>query len=67
MKVEVEPDRCIASGQCVLLSETVFDQGDEDGIVLLRREDVPPSEEDAVRSAERICPAQAIRVSGITG
>ncbi|MFI6347138.1 ferredoxin [Streptomyces sp. NPDC050560] len=64
LKVEVEPDKCIASGQCVLLADSVFDQSDDDGIVVLRRSDVPEGEEDAVRSAERICPARAIRVAG---
>jgi ferredoxin len=64
MFVEVEADKCIASGQCVLLADSVFDQNDEDGIVMLRRSDVPPADEDAVRSAERICPARAIRVAG---
>jgi ferredoxin len=64
MKVEVAADKCIASGQCVLLADSVFDQDDEDGIVVLRRTDVPPSDEQAVLSAERICPARAIRVAG---
>ena len=64
MKVEVEADKCIASGQCVLLSDAVFDQNDDDGIVLLRTSEVPASEQDAVREAVRICPARAIQVAG---
>ncbi|MGP4014895.1 ferredoxin [Saccharopolyspora sp. 5N708] len=67
MKVEVEADKCIASGQCVLLSDAVFDQDDEDGTVVLRTSEVPSSEENAVRDAERICPARAIRVAGSGG
>ncbi|MEW2502867.1 ferredoxin [Amycolatopsis sp. CA-161197] len=67
MKVEVEADKCIASGQCVLLSDAVFDQREDDGIVVLRVTDVPSSEEDAVRSAERICPARAIRLAASGG
>jgi ferredoxin len=35
MKVTVDQDKCIASGQCVLTAPDVFDQRDEDGIVFL--------------------------------
>jgi ferredoxin len=35
MKVAVEQDRCVGSGQCVLLAPDVFDQRDEDGSVVL--------------------------------
>lgn len=63
MKVEVDADKCIASGQCVLIADAVFDQSDEDGIVVLRTDEVPPGEEASVRSAEQICPARAIRMA----
>ena len=36
MKITVEPDKCVASGQCVVAAEQVFDQ-DDDGIVRRRR------------------------------
>ena len=66
MKVEIEPAKCIASGQCVLIAESVFDQNDEDGIVTLHSdalvEDVSDTDAEAVRSAARICPARAIQV-----
>lgn len=66
MKVEIEPDKCIASGQCVLIAETVFDQNEDDGIVVLHSgattEDVADTDAEAVRSAARICPARAIHV-----
>jgi ferredoxin len=61
VRVEVESEKCIASGQCVLIAESVFDQGEEDGIVVLRTEDVPAGDEDAARNAARICPSRAIR------
>ena len=61
MRVEIEPEKCIASGQCVLIAESVFDQDEDDGIVILKTEDVPPGEEEATRNAARICPARAIR------
>ncbi|MEV4108457.1 ferredoxin [Nonomuraea sp. NPDC049695] len=33
MKIIIEQDKCVASGQCVLAADDVFDQRDEDGIV----------------------------------
>jgi ferredoxin len=32
MKVFVDQDTCVASGQCVLTAADVFDQRDEDGL-----------------------------------
>ncbi|HEX3786712.1 MAG TPA: ferredoxin [Pseudonocardiaceae bacterium] len=60
MRVSVDEDRCVGSGQCVLASAEVFDQRDEDGIVVLLDDD-PPAEHDAdVRHAAAVCPALAI-------
>ena len=61
MRVEVEPEKCISSGQCVLIAESVFDQDEDDGIVILRTAEVPPEDEEATRDAARICPGRAIR------
>jgi hypothetical protein len=35
MRITVDQNKCIASGQCVLSAAGVFDQRDEDGIVVL--------------------------------
>jgi ferredoxin len=35
MRVIVDQDKCVGSGQCVLAAAGVFDQRDEDGIVVL--------------------------------
>ncbi|MER6993017.1 ferredoxin [Saccharopolyspora hirsuta] len=62
MKVTVDQDRCVGSGQCVLTAEAVFDQRDEDGIVVLLNA-TPPAELAAeVRHAAEMCPAAAITV-----
>jgi ferredoxin len=62
MKVIVDQDRCVASGQCVMVAADVFDQRDEDGIVVLLN-DTPPDELAAdVRQAATICPALAIQI-----
>ncbi|MGW0998311.1 ferredoxin [Streptomyces sp. NPDC002520] len=62
MKVIVDQNKCVASGQCVLSAPDVFDQREEDGIVVLRVETVPEGLADDVRQAAALCPAQAIWV-----
>lgn len=60
MKVSVDQDKCVASGQCVLAAGEVFDQRDEDGIALLLTDEPPDEMSDDVRQAAAVCPARAI-------
>lgn len=62
MKVIVDQDRCIASGQCVMTADDVFDQREEDGVVRLLIAEPPAARADAVREAATLCPAQAITI-----
>ncbi|MCC5480538.1 ferredoxin [Streptomyces barringtoniae] len=62
MKVIVDQNKCVASGQCVLSAPDVFDQREEDGIVVLLTEKPPDGLADDVRQAAALCPAQAIWV-----
>jgi ferredoxin len=63
MIVHVEQDKCVSAGQCVVAAPRVFDQRDEDGVVVLLTA-TPPAEAAAdVEFAVESCPAQAIRVS----
>jgi ferredoxin len=62
MKVIVDQDKCVSSGQCVLNATDVFDQRDDDGVVLLLN-DSPTSDQAAnVRNAAAACPALAIDI-----
>ncbi|GAA1962642.1 ferredoxin [Kitasatospora viridis] len=63
MKIEVEEGKCCGAGQCALLAPEVFDQRDEDGIVVLLTAEPPPELHTAVREAAAVCPAAAIRVA----
>jgi ferredoxin len=63
VKITVETDKCVSSGQCVLLAPETFDQNEEDGTVVLLAEEPPAGERDAVRQAELTCPAAAIRLA----
>ncbi|MEV4167546.1 ferredoxin [Nonomuraea dietziae] len=51
----------MAAGQCVLPAPDVFDQREEDGVVMLRDPTPHPGLHDAVRDAVALCPAAAIR------
>ena len=62
MKVIVDQDKCISSGQCVLNAGEVFDQRDEDGVVILLDENPPAEEAENVRRAVAACPAQVITI-----
>ncbi|BBC38410.1 Ferredoxin [Streptomyces graminofaciens] len=62
MKVELDEPKCVASGQCVMVSPEVFDQRDEDGIAFLIEEHPADDLLDGVHEAIAVCPAAAIRL-----
>ncbi|MEU3186008.1 ferredoxin [Streptomyces sp. NPDC006923] len=62
MKVSLDQDRCVASGQCVVAAPEVFDQRDEDGVAVLLDAAPPAGDADDVRHAAAVCPALAIRL-----
>jgi ferredoxin len=61
MRVIVDPDMCVASGQCVLAVDAVFDQSD-DGTAFVLDENPPAELHDDVRLAASLCPARAISI-----
>lgn len=62
MRVEVDVPKCVASGQCVMIAPDVFDQREEDGIVVLLDERPASALHADVRESAVVCPAAAIRV-----
>ncbi|PKW16931.1 ferredoxin [Saccharopolyspora spinosa] len=62
MKVTIDQDKCVASGQCVMAAAEVFDQRDEDGTVVLLNANPPVELAADVRQAAVLCPALAITV-----
>ncbi|MBB6349796.1 ferredoxin [Nonomuraea muscovyensis] len=63
MKVTVDEVKCCGAGQCVLLAPEVFDQRDDDGIVILLEPEPPEERHAVVREAAAVCPGAAIEVS----
>ncbi|MEV0200413.1 ferredoxin [Nonomuraea sp. NPDC050691] len=62
MKVIVDEDKCCGAGQCVLIAPEVFDQRDDDGIVILLEPEPGADRHVQVREAAAVCPAAAIEV-----
>lgn len=63
MNVSVDQDRCCGAGTCVVLAPDVFDQRDEDGIVVLLEPRPGDDLHDIVREAAGVCPGLAISVA----
>jgi ferredoxin len=62
MKVTVDQDKCVSSGQCVLNAGDIFDQRDDDGVVLLLNDSPSADDGENVRKAAAACPALAIHI-----
>ncbi|MGW5685915.1 ferredoxin [Nonomuraea sp. NPDC003754] len=63
MKVTVDEAKCCGAGQCVLIAPEVFDQRDEDGVVVLLEPEPGEDQHAPVREAAAVCPAAAIELS----
>lgn len=62
MRVTVDQDRCVSSGMCVMNSPDVFDQRDDDGVVVLLQNSPGADHADVTRDAAAACPALAIHI-----
>ncbi|NYF58124.1 ferredoxin [Micromonospora purpureochromogenes] len=65
MRVEVDRETCVGSGNCVYFAPTVFDQDDRDGLVVVLVESPEPALRAATRTAAVNCPVGAISVDRI--
>ena len=62
MRVSVDQDKCVSSGQCVLNAMEVFDQRDDDGVVELLTPEPSSEYAQETRNAAAACPALAIQI-----
>jgi ferredoxin len=60
MRIEIDQEKCVGAGQCVLAAPEVFDQRDDDGIVELLDEAPPADQRARSQEAAQLCPAAAI-------
>jgi ferredoxin len=65
MRIRIDQQRCIGSGQCVRSAPGVFDQREEDGIVVLLNETPTVALVQQVQKAVRLCPSQSIKLDEI--
>ncbi|WP_326545897.1 ferredoxin [Mycolicibacterium sp. ND9-15] len=62
MKITVDQDKCVSSGQCVLNAGDIFDQRDDDGVVVLLDDSPAGDQAENARKAAAACPAIAIHI-----
>ncbi|UCM87045.1 ferredoxin [Streptomyces marincola] len=60
MQVFADRDICVGAGQCVLAAEKVFDQDENDGLVLVLTQEPTGADQEGVRDAVDWCPSGAI-------
>lgn len=63
MRIDIDSERCVAAGVCVLAAPDVFDQNDDDGVVVLLDGQPSTSQLPKVRDAAARCPAAVIRLT----
>ncbi len=62
VRVSADRELCIQAGNCVMVAGEVFDQ-DDDGIVVVLVDEVPPDEVEHAREAVKLCPASALAIA----
>ena len=62
MKVTVDQDICASSGNCVMNAPEVFDQRDDDGVVVLLTPNPSAEQAEGARRAAAACPSLAKRI-----
>jgi ferredoxin len=62
MKVYIDQNLCVGAGQCVFAAPNVFDQRQDNGMVILLNAKPPEALKEAVAKAANLCPAAAIRL-----
>jgi len=60
MKIVADRSRCVGAGQCVLTDQTLFDQDDAEGCVLVLVEEVAGDQLASAKEAVNVCPSQAL-------
>lgn len=62
MRVTVNRELCVGSGNCVVTVPEVFDQDDKEGLVELQITEPPEDLQEFVETAAQMCPVGAIDI-----
>jgi ferredoxin len=62
MRVVVDTEKCVAAGQCVIEASDIFDQREDDGVVVLLEQSPAEDRADAALRAAELCPSAAITI-----
>jgi ferredoxin len=63
MHIEADRDVCVGAGNCVLTLPQVFDQDEDEGLVMLLDPDPGDAAGELVGRAVRLCPSGALRIT----
>jgi ferredoxin len=63
MQVEVDQGRCCGAGQCVINAPQVFDQRENDGVVVVLNSHPAELLRADVERAVQLCPSRAISIT----
>lgn len=63
--IHADRQRCVGAGQCLMAAPEVFDQSDEDGVVVVLAPSPPVEAHEQVRRAVAACPARALSLSEV--
>lgn len=62
MRIVIDRSRCVGAGQCVIAAPTLFDQGQEDGLVVVLNAAPSEAERAQAKAAEFACPTRSITI-----
>lgn len=62
MQVIGDRQVCIGAGNCVFAAPDVFDQDEDDALVLVLQDEPGEDQHEAVEKAAAICPSGAVRI-----
>ena len=60
VKIAADREICTGAGMCALTAPGLFEQDDQQGLVVVRSQPLTPEEVDAARKAVGLCPSGAL-------
>jgi len=67
MQIKVDKTVCVSAGRCAAHAPELFDQDENDGVVILLQDKPPPHLHKKAEEAAEFCPARAILIQKAGG